>query len=424
MMSEVTRNEDNNNNTTKRKYIGYRGEWYDVTNFVERHPGGNIIDQFLGQDATHVIDTAHSRNVLKMWKPVATGRKGVPPPYNYNPTPFGKQMHALHIRLKKEGFYDNSVGWFVRKFIVVASLNIIIFLLLFNYSNIFLFQCLCSFLLAAFWQQSGMLMHDLMHSQAFQSQKVDEFFGIFFGTFCFGISSRWWKDEHIAHHALTNTIEYASGFVDPQAFEDVWAQNEKLFPFKCEKIHDILIKIQYWTFLPLCVLVGRIAILVDSYRTERRKDVLFAFVLHIIWISAMLDLLPSWKVRLLFYYGASVGEGILHIQLLMNHYSKPFYEKSDMHETEFFRAMVEANINIVCPVWMDWFHGGLNFHIEHHCFPRMPRNRLREVSPMIKKICAENGILYDECSFTCALKRTLAHLKSVSNLYSAMKDYR
>ncbi|XP_039263386.2 uncharacterized protein LOC120339347 isoform X1 [Styela clava] len=422
-MSEISCNGDKNNNTAKRKYLGYRGEWYDVTNFVERHPGGDIIEKFVGQDATHVIDTAHSKDVLKSWKPVSLGRKDAPEPYQYDPTSFEKQMLALHVKLKKNGFYDDSVGWFIRKFIIVASLNVVIFILLFNYSNIFYIQCLCSFLLAAFWQQSGMLMHDLMHSQAFQNRKIDEIFGVFFGTFCFGISSRWWKDEHIVHHALTNTVDYASGFIDPQAHEDVWAQNEKLFPFMCEKIHHFFIKIQYWTFLPFCILIGRFGILVDSYRLERRKDVWLAFALHLIWISAMINLLPGWKSRILFYYFASVGEGILHIQLLMNHYSKPFYEKEDMHETGFFRAMVDCNINIVCPVWMDWFHGGLNFHIEHHCFPRMPRNRLREVSPMIKKICAESGILYDECSFTSALTRTMSHLKSVSKLFTAMKDY-
>lgn len=85
--------------------------------------------------------------------------------------------------------------------------------------------------------------------------------------------------------------------------------------------------------------------------------------------------------------------------------------------------MVEANINIVSPRWMDWFHGGLNFHIEHHCFPRLPRNRYREVSLMIKKICAENGIHYDECGFTTAVKRTLSQLKSVSDIFEAATAY-
>ena len=36
-----------------------------------------------------------------------------------------------------------------------------------------------------------------------------------------------------------------------------------------------------------------------------------------------------------------------------------------------------------CPPWMDWFHGGLQFQIEHHIFPRAPRHRLRAIS----KVC-------------------------------------
>lgn len=79
--------------------------------------------------------------------------------------------------------------------------------------------------------------------QAFQNYKFDELAGVFFGTLCFGISARWWKDEHTVHHALTNTVDYSTGFIDPQAKEDVWAQNEKLFPFMKDKFQHTLIKV-------------------------------------------------------------------------------------------------------------------------------------------------------------------------------------
>lgn len=62
-------NKSETNNLTGKKLIGYRGSWYDVTNFVSRHPGGDVIERFLGQDATSVIETFHNRDVLKFWKP-------------------------------------------------------------------------------------------------------------------------------------------------------------------------------------------------------------------------------------------------------------------------------------------------------------------------------------------------------------------
>jgi len=49
----------------KRKLIGYRGHWYDVTTFIPYHPGGEVIEKFVGQDATCVIDSMHKYNVLE-----------------------------------------------------------------------------------------------------------------------------------------------------------------------------------------------------------------------------------------------------------------------------------------------------------------------------------------------------------------------
>ena len=48
-------------------------------------------------------------------------------------------------------------------------------------------------LLAGFWQQSGFLMHDLMHNQLFHHRKLDQALGWLFGCVCFGVSSKWWR---------------------------------------------------------------------------------------------------------------------------------------------------------------------------------------------------------------------------------------
>ena len=93
----------------ERKYIGYKGLWYDITVFIKRHPGGNVIEKFVGQDATHVIETAHGKDVLKRRRPVNrdAGVDDLPLPYKSEPTAFGKQMLALHKKLVLEGYYQN-----------------------------------------------------------------------------------------------------------------------------------------------------------------------------------------------------------------------------------------------------------------------------------------------------------------------------
>lgn len=48
---------------------------------------------------------------------------------------------------------------------------------------------------------------------------------------------------------------------------------------------------------------------------------------------------------------------------------------------------------------MDWFHGGLQFQVEHHLFPRIPRSRLRSLAPLVQTFCKENDLPYYSYGF-------------------------
>ena len=58
--------------------------------------------------------------------------------------------------------------------------------------------------------------------------------------------------------------------------------------------------------------------------------------------------------------------------------------------------------------------GGLNYQIEHHLFPSMPRNRLREAQRLIKIFCQEHAIPYYETSMLRSYREILQHLYQVS----------
>jgi len=48
-------------------------------------------------------------------------------------------------------------------------------------------------------------------------------------------------------------------------------------------------------------------------------------------------------------------------------------------------------------VWVDLALGGLNYQIEHHLFPSMPRPHLRHAQPLVRDFCVGRGIPYYEC---------------------------
>jgi fatty acid desaturase len=54
--------------------------------------------------------------------------------------------------------------------------------------------------------------------------------------------------------------------------------------------------------------------------------------------------------------------------------------------------------------------GGLNYQIEHHLFPSMPRPTLRLAQPLIRRFCEEHGVAYTETGLIDSYRQALGHL--------------
>jgi fatty acid desaturase len=57
--------------------------------------------------------------------------------------------------------------------------------------------------------------------------------------------------------------------------------------------------------------------------------------------------------------------------------------------------------------------GGLNYQIEHHLFPSMPRPNLHLAQPVVRRFCAEHGVDYLEVSAAATYVVVLRHLNAV-----------
>ncbi len=395
-----------------RKCVGVNGYWYDVTDFLPQHPGGPILSHYVGQDATEPFTTLLHKDVLKHRKPVGT----------YKPIkkhPADEDFAKIQKFFQQNGYFDTSYVYYVKKISVVMMMFMTAVSCVVFFDEWYM-HYMGAVILAFFWQQTGFCMHDFMHGQVIRTGKhirTDRLGGLFFGTVGFGFSAHWWQGEHIIHHALTNTVDSVSNFADPQMWESVWAQNETLFPLFSGLLNWCLIKIQHITFIPAVVFCGRVEILLDSYRLERRWYEWIAIVLHWSWMVPLLSALPTWRERAIFYFIAASVEGIFHFQLILSHYCKKFLTSSDFHHSSWYVHQIESNMNIDTPWWQDWYYGGLNYHIEHHLFPKLARNRLREAGDYIKAICIKHGVEYDMVPFSTALTRTLSHLKVVGKHY-------
>ncbi|MFV2118690.1 fatty acid desaturase, partial [Streptomyces sp. Act-28] len=77
------------------------------------------------------------------------------------------------------------------------------------------------------------------------------------------------------------------------------------------------------------------------------------------------------------------------------------------------RRQVLTSRNIRGGVVTDWLLGGLNYQIEHHLFPSMPRPHLRLAQPLVRAHCRALGVPYAETGAIDSYRQVLGHLHAV-----------
>ena len=94
-----------------------------------------------------------------------------------------------------------------------------------------------------------------------------------------------------------------------------------------------------------------------------------------------------------------------------NHKGMPILAAAD--NSDYLRRQVLTSRNVRGGWLTDLALGGLNYQIEHHLFPSMPRPNLRRSQPLIRDFCRQQGLLYSQASLAGSYAQALRHLHSV-----------
>ena len=95
----------------------------------------------------------------------------------------------------------------------------------------------------------------------------------------------------------------------------------------------------------------------------------------------------------------------------LNYYDRDFKPRS---RGQWYKAQVEAAHNYEVPLPISILCGALDTQIEHHLFPKLPPNRLREIQPKVQEICERYGVKYHRDSWGKNLEKTLKRLAKLS----------
>lgn len=101
--------------------------------------------------------------------------------------------------------------------------------------------------------------------------------------------------------------------------------------------------------------------------------------------------------------------------------SDVFPERSEETEGEYYYRQVMGTVNYEVPESTEILYGGINTHLEHHLFPDLPPNRLKELAPKVKAICEKYGIPYITAPFLDQIPRLLQNILE-NSLPSKPKD--
>jgi linoleoyl-CoA desaturase len=80
-----------------------------------------------------------------------------------------------------------------------------------------------------------------------------------------------------------------------------------------------------------------------------------------------------------------------------------------------YAMQVEATNNFEVSRPLSVLCGGLDHQIEHHLFPRLPPERLRQIAPAVRAACERFGVRYQTASWGKTLKLALARVGQLSH---------
>jgi acyl-lipid Delta6-acetylenase / acyl-lipid (9-3)-desaturase len=290
--------------------------------------------------------------------------------------------------------------------------------------------------------------HDIGHNSISHTQWNDTFFGILFGNTLGGIGLGWWKHSHNVHHVVCNSVQHdpdiqhmplfaiADDIFDARKLKEGGCYNEEKNGFwssfhqkyiSPDIVSRFLVSNQHYLFYPIMA-VARFNLYIqgwifafnakhhDAWFAKRYQTMeLLTLSTFLVWVSTLVCTLPLYE-RGLWLLLSHAFAGILHVQICISHFTMDVYHGHAYNDTsdEWFKMQCNTTMNVDCPRWMDFVHGGLQFQIEHHLFPRLPRHNLREARALVKPFCEKWKVKYHEKNFFDSNVELVNGLKSVA----------
>ena len=267
-------------------------------------------------------------------------------------------------------------------------------------------------LLALATGRIAMLLHDGAHRQIWPPGRRSEVFCLVTGPLLTGISAAWWKQKHDRHHAHPNDEQ-----LDPDIRISALAFSDEQARRKPRLLRPIT---RYQAYLlPVLVLFEGVQLrlagakYLAKARCRYRRTEVVLLAAHLGGYALLVVATVGWTGALIVVPVHQALFGLYASSVFApNHKGMPIVDGT--RSWSFLEQQVLTARNVRATGLASWLFGGLDFQIEHHLFPTLPRNRLRDAQRVVKAFCAERGLPYYETSLVASYREALASMHAAA----------
>jgi fatty acid desaturase len=175
---------------------------------------------------------------------------------------------------------------------------------------------------------------------------------------------------------------------------------------------------QHWFFpmlIPLLSVTMRVTgsryLLQSTWRDSALDRV--SFSLHFVLYFGLVFGFLAWPLALLFIvvhhlaFGAYIG-----MIFAPNHKGMEVFAEDT--EIDFVREQVLTCRNVTPGPLTDLWYGCLNYQVEHHLFPTLPRSSMPKVRVIVRQFCAEHDLPYHETSVVSSYGEIYRALRKIA----------
>ena len=334
--------------------------------------------------------------------------------------PSTASFRALALQVRAMGLLDRRPGYYRLKITLTIFAFMAGWVLFVIVGNSWTTLAVAG-LAGIIFTQLGFIGHDAGHNQVFGTRRRNRLLGLIVGNVLIGLSFGWWVHKHNAHHAHPNEVGR-----DPDMSEGVPLASPAAPGNGRGPLASWLARWQAPLFFPLMLLRSGGMHVLGVKRLLRQRDHAAAvetslIALHAaLYLTVVLLVLSPLKALAFIAVQQAVFSLYLGISFAPNHKGMPVIDSATA--AGFARRQVVTARNIRGGRFTTFMLGGLNYQIEHHLFPSMPRANLRRVQGLVRDFCAAADLGYSEESFAESFRQILHHLSEAGAAASHRPD--